>query len=215
MRYKDILFDLDGTVTDSCEGVINSVIYSLNKFGIEVVDRKPLYQFIGPPLRDSYNKYFGFEGKELEDVVSCYREYYEDKGIFENRFYSGIIELLDELNKKGFGVHLATSKPEVFARRIMKHFDTEKYFKSITGSNLDGSNEGKDEIIAIAIDKNNLTDLDNVVMIGDRKYDVFGAKKVGLDSIGILYGYGSRKEFEDAGATYIIEDVEKLKAFLI
>ena len=213
MKYENVLFDLDGTVTDSSDGVINSVVYSLNKFGIHDIDRNELYAFIGPPLRDSYSRYYGITGDTAERVVASYREYYERDGILENTVYDGVEKILIYLNEKKANVFLATSKPEVYARKIMKRYGIDKYFKDIVGSNLDGTRENKEEVISHLIEKNELKDLSNIVMIGDRKYDILGAKSVGIDSIGILYGYGVVKEFEEAGATHIIEDTKELLEF--
>ncbi len=208
-----MLFDLDGTLTDPGIGITNSVMYALKKYGIEVADRAELYKFIGPPLNESFEKYFGFSHEEAMKAVEYYREYYKVKGIYENSLYDGIENLLKKLFENGKRIILATSKPEVFAKEILHHFGIEKYFSYIAGSNLDGSRVAKADVIAYALTEAGVADKTGAVMIGDREHDIIGAKKNGLDSIGVLFGYGSRDELEAAGANFIAEtvsDIEKL-----
>ncbi len=211
---NNILFDLDGTLTDSGIGITNSVAYALNKFGMSIPDRKILYKFIGPPLRNSFSEYYGFDREKSELAVKYYREYFTDIGIFENEIYPGIRELLEELYEEGKNIILATSKPEEFAIRILKHFDICKYFKSVCGSSMDAALTSKTDIIAYAIRENNINP-NKCIMIGDREYDIIGAKNNYIKSVGVLYGYGSLDEFSKAGADYIIDTVENLKNFLI
>ena len=206
--YKNILFDLDGTLTDPGIGITNSVLYALKKFGIEVEDRTVLYKFIGPPLKDSFEKYYGFSEAESDLAVKYYREYFRVKGIYENEPYNGIKELLTELKNRNKSIILATSKPEEFAIEILKHFDLYEYFDFIAGATMDERRNKKDEIILYALDSCNITDLSSTIMVGDREYDILGAKRAGLDSIGVLYGYGDYEELQSAGATYIAESVE-------
>ncbi|MDD2362671.1 MAG: HAD family hydrolase [Oscillospiraceae bacterium] len=208
--FNYILFDLDGTLTDPALGITNSIIHSLKKFNIEVEDRKELYGFIGPPLTDSYMKYFGFSMDEATKAIDYYREYYKDKGIYENIVYNGVDNLLKVLKEKGKTLILATSKPEVFAKRILLHFDLGKYFDFVAGSNLDGTRVKKDEVISYALKSCDISDLSDCVMIGDREHDVIGAKKTGIHSIGVLYGYGAKEDLENAGAEYIAQTVEDL-----
>ena len=204
-HYDVVLFDLDGTITDPGEGITNSVAYALDKFGIEVTDRKELYKFIGPPLYESFEKFYGFSHEDALKAVDIYREYYRPKGIFECYVYDGIVELLKRLKDEGKTVIVATSKPEGFARQIMEHFDLTQYFTYIAGATMDGSRILKADIIDYALKTCGVTDLTGVVMVGDREHDVFGAQKIGVDSIGVLFGYGDRAEHEAAGATYIAE----------
>ncbi|MDD2417725.1 MAG: HAD family hydrolase [Oscillospiraceae bacterium] len=213
-NFKYVLLDLDGTLTDPALGITNSVIYSLRKFNIEVEDRKELYSFIGPPLTDSYMKYFGFSEEEALKAIDYYREYYKDKGIYENAVYNGVIDLLKVLKDKGKMLILATSKPEVFAKRILVHFEMEKYFDFVAGSNLDGTRVKKDEVISYALKSCNISDLSDAVMIGDREHDIIGAKKTGLHSIGVLYGYGTKEELENAGADLIAQRVEDIEGLI-
>ncbi len=207
MSYEYILFDLDGTLTDPAIGITNSVMYALKKFGIEVRERSELYKFIGPPLWDSFEKYYGFSEEEAKTAVEYYREYYKDKGIFENLVYDGIENLLIKLKDKGKTIIVATSKPEVFAKQILEHFDISKYFTFIAGGNLDGTRVKKNDVIQYALENCNIKDLSKVIMIGDREHDIIGAKKVEIDSIGVLFGYGDRDELEKAGADFIVDSV--------
>ncbi len=202
-EYKYVLFDLDGTLTDPGEGITNSVEYALKKFGIDVKDKKEIFSFIGPPLIDSFMNYCGFSEEKAKLAVKYYREYYCEKGIFENFIISGIPELLSALQKNGKTIVMATSKPEVFAEKIAKKFGIAKYFKCIVGSNLDESRAKKSEVIAYALEKSGAVDKNKAVMIGDREYDIMGARENGIDSIGVLFGYGSEKELKTAGASYI------------
>jgi phosphoglycolate phosphatase len=188
-------------------------MYALKKYGIEVNDRSELFKFIGPPLTDSFKKYYGFSEDDAKKAVEYYREYYRDIGIFENVIYEGLEELLRVLNEKSKILIVATSKPEVFANQILEYFDIAKYFTFIAGSNLDGTRVKKDEVIKYALDSCNINDVSKVIMIGDREYDIIGAKKVGISSIGVLYGYGNKTEFENAGADYILDTITDLKKF--
>ena len=203
--YSTIFFDLDGTLTDPGVGITNSVAYALKKWDIEVSERSLLYPFIGPPLSDSFQQYFGFSKEDSMKAIEYYREYFRDRGIFENEVYDGVHELLTALRTEGKKIVLATSKPEGFARTILKHFDLMKYFDFVAGTSMDESRNKKGQVIAYALESLGITDRSTVVMVGDREHDVIGAKENGLDSIGVLFGYGSREELENAGATYIAE----------
>ncbi len=207
--YKTILFDLDGTLTDPAEGITNSVAYALEKYGIKVEDKKTLNCFIGPPLNDSFMKYYGFTPEKAMEAIWVYREYFRDKGIFENEVYEGVPQLLEKIKQSGRKIVLATSKPEEFALRILEHFDLIKYFDVVAGASMDEKRNKKGDVISYAMEKGGFS-AENAVMIGDREHDVLGAKENGLPSIGVLYGYGSREELEQAGADYIAETVEDI-----
>ncbi len=211
MRYQYILFDLDGTLTDPALGITNSIIYALKKYGIEVGERSELFKFIGPPLAESFEKYYGFSEEKAKQAVEYFREYYRDQGIFENVVYDGVEELLKTLKEKNKQLLVATTKPEVFAKQILEHFAIAQYFSFIAGSNLDGTRVKKDEVIAYALESCKITDLAKTIMIGDREHDVLGAKKIGIASIGVLFGYGDRVEQEKAGADYIVERVDEIE----
>ena len=208
---KSILFDLDGTITDSQNGIINSVIYALKKYGREVGDRGELKKFIGPPLAWMFSQYCGFSEEEGQKAVEVYREYYTVKGIFENEVYDGVEDMLKKLHESGAKLYLATSKPQIYAKKILEHFGLVKYFDDIVGSELDGRRVEKDEIIACVLKKHGIKD---AVMVGDRKFDIEGAKNNNLTAVGVLYGYGTREELEQAGADFIAEDVRALSEYL-
>lgn len=208
--YEIILFDLDGTLTDTGRGVTNSVMYALNKFNIQVENRSELYKFIGPPLHKSFEEFYGFSPQQAQLAVSYYREYYADKGIYENEVYSGMCELLHKLKSKGKTLVVATSKPEMFAKIVIESNNMTQFFDYIAGANMDGTRTNKADIIKYALKSVNCNDISTTVIIGDRKHDVIGAKTIGIDSIGVLFGYGSRTELENAGATYILENVKDI-----
>ena len=203
--YQYVLFDLDGTLTDPGLGITNSVMYALRKFGINVSDRSQLYPFIGPPLRDSFRVYYGFSDEQCERAVRYYREYFKKSGMFENEVYDGICELLTRLKASGRTLVVATSKPEVFALEILRHFDLYKYFDFVAGATLNDVRNQKADIIKYALETLNITEKKSAIMIGDRKHDIIGSKETGLDSIGVLYGYGTYDELKNAGATYIAD----------
>jgi phosphoglycolate phosphatase len=214
MSYDYLLFDLDGTLTDPGEGITNSVAYALKKWDITVGDRKELYCFIGPPLSESFSKFYGFSTIDSIKCVEYYREYYRDKGIYENMLYDGIPELLATLKARGKKIILATSKPELFAKQILDHFKLTEYFDHICGASMDESRNKKAAVIEYALETAQIEDRSRTVMIGDREHDINGARLNGLDSIGVLFGYGDRPELEAAGATYIAESVEDIKKFI-
>lgn len=211
--YKTVLFDLDGTLTDPGLGITNSVAYALKKYGIEVEEREKLYFFIGPPLNDSFKKYYGFSDEKAMEAIMYYREYFSDKGIFENEVYDGIKELLRRVKESGRIIVLATSKPEEFALRILEHFELTEFFDVVAGASMDEKRNKKGDVIKYALEKGCLTPED-AVMIGDREHDIFGAQENGIDTIGVLYGYGSRDELEKAGAMHIAETVDDVYALL-
>ena len=212
---KYILFDLDGTLTDPGEGITNSVEYALKKYGIDVEDKTRLYKFIGPPLIDSFMNFYGFSKEKAIQAVEFYREYFRVTGIFENLVYEGIPELLEELNKAGKMVVLATSKPEDFAKQILEHFQLSEYFCFVAGATMSETRTHKHEVISYALKELGISDISSAVMVGDREMDIIGAHKSGLKAIGVLYGYGSGEELEKAGADYIVKDVAELKRILL
>lgn len=212
---KCILFDLDGTLTDSAEGIIHSVVYALGYYGIYEKDMRKLKRFIGPPLQESFMEYYGFDAQKAGEAVWKYREYFADKGMFENNVYPGIPELLEELKAKGRRLFVATSKPTVYTNQILEHFGLMGYFEDVQGSNLDGSRTRKEEVIRCVLDGNRISDTGSAVMVGDRKHDVLGGRACGLDTIGVLYGFGDRRELETAGAGQIAPDVQGLGRLLL
>lgn len=213
-NYDIFFFDLDGTLTDSSLGITNSVIYALKKFGIEATDRRRLYSFIGPPLIDSFEKFCGFTKEQCKEAVGYYREYYRDRGIFENRVYDGMEDVLKELKRRGKTLVVATSKPEPFARQIIEHFHLMQYFDYVAGMEMDGGRGTKEEVIRYALYTCKITDKSRVLMVGDREHDVIGAHASGIECLGILYGFGGRDELLKAGADYIAETVEGILVYV-
>lgn len=212
--YEYILFDLDGTLTDPGEGITNSVAYALKKFNISVEDKTELYRFIGPPLIYSFMNFYGLNYENGLKAVEYYREYFSVTGIFENKLFDGIHKLLAEIKKSGKKIALATSKPEQYAVRILDHFDLTQYFDFIGAATMDETRSIKADVITYTLDNLGITDKSKVVMIGDRHHDIDGANQNDLDSIGVLFGYGSRDELENAGATYIAETINDIIKFL-
>ncbi len=214
MDCKHILFDLDGTLIDNSTGITNSVTYALNKVGILENDRRKLLKFVGPPLPDSFQKYYGFSREDSIKLVVYFQEYYREKGIHECELYDGMRTLLPLLKMEGKTLLVATSKPEVFAREILRSFEVDGCFAYIAGSNMDVSRAEKDLVIAYALESAGISDLSKAVMVGDREHDIIAAKKVGIRCIGVLYGFGSKEELEEAGADHIASSVEELGAIL-
>jgi phosphoglycolate phosphatase len=209
-KYDFVLFDLDGTLTDPGTGIINSVQYALRKMGIIEDDRERLRGFIGPPLAESFTDMYRMEPDEAWRAVEFYREYFKTKGMFENLVYPGIPELLESLKSHGQRLWVATSKPTVFSKQIIAYFQLDSFFEEIVGSELNGSRVAKTEVIAELLKMNPEIDPAHAVMVGDRKYDLIGARHNGLDSVGVLYGYGSLDELQSAGSTAIVTSVPHL-----
>lgn len=211
--YDIVLFDLDGTLTDPGLGITNSVIYALKRYGIEAESRESLYAFIGPPLADSFMKYYGFSAEKAAEAIGVYREYFSVRGLYENEVYLGVPQLLEKLKAMGKKIVLATSKPEEFSVKILEHFGLMGYFDVVAGASMDEKRNKKGDVIRYAMEKGGFT-AEDAVMVGDREHDVLGAKENGIASIGVLYGYGSEKELKDAGADYIAASVEDILKFL-
>lgn len=212
--YNTVLFDLDGTLTDPGLGITNSAAHALRYWDIHVKDRASLYKFIGPPLQDSFQRFYGFSEEDSKLAIERFREYFREKGIYENEVYDGVDRLLSTLKTNGKTIILATSKPEEFAKTILNYFHLEQYFDFVAGASMDETRCKKADVITHAIESYGITDLTDTVMIGDREHDILGAKQHGIDSIGVLYGYGNRVELEQAGATYIAETVFDILQFI-
>lgn len=217
-----VLFDLDGTLTDPGIGITNSFMYALDKFGIRVEDRSDLYKFIGPPLFNSFTDYYGFDEEKANQAVAYYREVYNVTGKFENEVYVGIPEMLEKLKKAGNHLLVATSKPEHLAKDILEHFSLSDYFDVIAGSDLEGVRNTKGKVITYALEEYaalqgvTIEEIkENAIMVGDRLHDVVGAKENELPTIGVLFGYGSREELEQAGAEYIAEKPEDINEIVV
>ncbi|HHW69851.1 MAG TPA: HAD family hydrolase [Clostridiales bacterium] len=213
-EYDIILFDLDGTITDSKPGIVNSILYALESFNIYEEDLDKLNAFIGPPLTDSFKKLYEFDDDKAILAVEKYREYYREKGIYQNTLYDGIDRVIESLYNDSKILVLATSKPTVFAEKVLEYHNISQYFKSINGSNLDGTRAYKDEVIEYTLSNMGEMDRTRVIMIGDRKYDVIGAKQHNIDSIGVLYGYGSMHEIKSASPTYVVQTPRDLLSII-
>ncbi|OTY14213.1 phosphoglycolate phosphatase [Bacillus mycoides] len=213
--YTTFLFDLDGTVTDPKKGIVNSVLYALEKVGIEELHVSELDSFIGPPIQQSFVERYNMNEGEVERAVFYFREYLKQRGLLENSVYEGIPNLLKQLKDTGNRLFIATSKPTIFARQVIEHFQLTNYFEDIIGSNLNGTRIKKEEIIAHILQQNEGLNKEEVVMIGDRKHDIIGANHNGIASIGVLYGYGSENELIEVSATHIAKDMEELHHFCI
>lgn len=203
-----VLIDLDGTITNPKEGITKSIQYALQAMGIYIDDLDSLTKHIGPPIRDGIKEFYGFNDEEAEAAVAKYREYYGEKGIYQNELYNGMESLLTRLKQAGKYLIVATSKPEELAVKVLESFHLEHYFDDICGASFDSSRDNKEAVIRYALERNSITDLDRVVMVGDRKYDIIGAKAVGIASIGVLYGFGSKEELLEAGADHIATTVD-------
>ena len=213
-KYTHFLFDLDGTITDPKVGITKSVAYALRQFGIEIEDLDSLCTFIGPPLKESFQHFFNFSEEQSKEAVLKYREYYTPYGIYENYLYEGMEHLFKSIVNHGGRIIMATSKPEIFALQIAKHFHIDQYFDYIAGSDINLSRDKKGEVIAYALQKMDISP-ESTIMIGDRMHDIIGAKENKLSSVGALYGYGDRTEMEEAQADYIVNSVDELEKLLL
>lgn len=208
-----LLFDLDGTLTDPFIGITRSVQHALKYYGIIENDLGRLAPFIGPPLIDSFRETYHFSEEQAEEAVSYYREYFAERGWRENKVYPGIPELLKHLQEAGHKLYVATSKPTPFAEKILDYFHLSRYFERIEGASLDRTRMRKTEVMRYLLAQTGISEKRKTVMIGDRKFDVAGAHEIGVECIGVLYGYGSREELVSAGADYIVPTVDALSAF--
>ena len=208
---KVILFDLDGTLTDPKVGITRSVQHALRYYGIEEPDLDKLCPFIGPPLTDSFQELYGFSLPQAKEAIEKYREYFSVTGIFENEVYPGIPEMLGMLKEKGFTLAVATSKPEEYSIRILEHFGLDPYFALVGGADMTETRVKKGEIIGYTLERLGVNSKETpVMMVGDRKHDVIGAKENGIPCVGVLFGYGSREELLEAGADALVESVKEL-----
>jgi len=214
MAYKNILFDLDGTLTDSCSGIVNALKYSLDKMGIQEDDTEKLKSFIGSPLVKLYPEHYGFSDEDANRAVVYFREYYAEKGIYENTLYEGIDALLKGIKSSGRLCILATSKLRRVATEVLAYLKIDRYFDEVAGSNPDGTLSEKDELIQHVIERGKYNRAETV-MIGDRKFDISGARKNGIDSIAVMYGYGTKEELEKAGPTYFSNSVSGIMKIVL
>ena len=215
MSYTAVLFDLDGTLVQSDEGILNCVEYALAECGYAVPPRESLRSFIGPPLPAEFARVTGCGPEEADRLTVKYRERYKPIGIFECRLYDGVFELLTALHAAGVKTAVATSKPTVFAARVLAHFGLESVVDALVGSELDGRHSGKEELIALACEKLGVSDRATVAMVGDRRFDMEGAKAAGVVACGVTYGYGTEQELREAGAEILAASADELRGILL
>ncbi len=208
--YRNIMFDLDGTVTDSGRAIVSAVEYALSRFGYENQPKEKLESFIGPSLFDSFTREYAMNEEDCKKAVALYREVYEKKGLmFEVDIYEGIPELLTELKNRGFRLFLVTSKPLHFTGQIMERIGLAKYFEALIGPELTDPDSDKKRLIERAVSEYGLLK-EECLMIGDTKYDILGACDAGVDSVGVLYGYGSEEGLKKSGATYLVDSAARI-----
>ncbi len=216
--FPYVLFDLDGTLTDPKPGITQCVQYALHCMGIEEPDLDKLEPFIGPPLTDSFREFYGMDQEQAAEAVAKYRERFSEKGLYENEIYSGMKQMLEKLKTAGCHLAVASSKPEHFVKKILVYFDIDGYFEVIVGSELDGTRCQKEEVVAEALRRffpDGNIPCDDIVMVGDRKFDIIGGREMGLHQIGVTYGYAPEGELEAAEAEYIVHDLDELERVLI
>lgn len=216
MAWNTILFDLDGTLTDPAEGITKAVEAALNHYSIAVEDRSTLHKFIGPPLDESFPEFYGFDAARTAEATEVFRAYFDRQGWRENIPYPGVEDMLRDLRAAGKRLLVATSKPEVFALRIMEHFGLAQYFDHICGAPMDNQEGAKKAaVIRDALRRAGVEDLSTAVMVGDRRHDIDGARQAGLEAVGVLWGYGDLQELEASHPVHIVESFDGLKKVLI
>lgn len=213
-KIENILFDLDGTLTDPKEGIVNSILYALDKMGIHENSPHELDSFIGPPLLESFQMRYDLDTEKADEIVIAYREYFSTKGLFENILYDGIAEVLESLHTQKYKLFVATSKPTVYSEQILEHFDLKKYFTEIIGSNVDNTRTDKTEIIAHVISTHGLQ-ANKSIMIGDTKFDMIGAKNNSLKTVGVTYGYGSQEDLKYHNPDYIVNTCAEIRSIFV
>ena len=219
--FQYCLFDLDGTLTDPREGITKSVQYALHHFGIEEPDLKKLEPFIGPPLKDSFMEFYGFSEEQAKKAIAVYRERFAPVGVLENQIFEGIPEMLQHLHQNGQKLAVASSKPIGFVLQILQHFGIDRYFDVVVGSELDGTRGTKEEVVEEALSQLGILELSdeekkkNCAMVGDRKFDIQGAKAYGLTGIGVSFGFAGEGELKEEGADIIVDTVKALEEVLL
>jgi phosphoglycolate phosphatase len=213
--YKHIIFDLDGTLSDPREGVYNAYHYAAVKLKLRLPDLNVLSTLIGPPLQKGFSDVFGLQGREIDEAVAAFREYYGERGLFENVLYDGIRELLEELAQTGTPVYVATSKYESYANRVLENFGILHFFTDVAGADYSGHHATKTGLISKLLLRNGIHDPMEVVMVGDTFYDIEAAAELELESVGVTYGFSSYEEIERLNPDYIAETVSELRGLLI
>lgn len=215
MQFTQIIFDLDGTLSDPVEGIRNSLEYAMKKLGIPSETDDLIRQYIGPPLHEIFQSGLGLDPEQTEEGVCYFREYYGSKGLYENILYPGIDRLLAKIKQQGAEIHLATSKLEKYALQVLEFHKIRKYFSVIAGATYKGSGAGKSNLIRQVLEKRAQFPPDTFLMVGDTPYDILGAKSAGIKSMGVLYGFGTEQELNRARPNYLIGSVIDLERFLL
>jgi phosphoglycolate phosphatase len=211
-----VLFDLDGTLTDAAPGIVNGMRIVFDRFDIEQPDNATMRTYLGPPLAVTWREHYNFTDEQVTQALAIYREYYHDVGMFENEVFDGIPELLQQLNDDGITLATATSKPDFSATRIIEHFGLRDHFTFIGAANLEGTRDSKALVIEHTLDQLKASARTHrILMVGDRHHDVHGAKEHGIDTIGVLWGYGDAEELTEAGAVALVQDPQALHAELL
>ncbi len=210
-NIENILFDLDGTLTNPKEGIVNSILYALNKMGIQENSPHELDSFIGPPLRESFQMRYNLSNEKSDEIVKAYREYFSTKGLYENLLYDGITELIETLHTQKYKLFVATSKPTIYSEQILEHFKLKKYFTEVIGSNVDNTRTDKTEIIAHVVSTHGLQS-DKSIMVGDTKFDMIGAKNNSIKTIAVTYGYGSLEELSFHQPDFMVNTCGEIKS---
>ncbi len=214
-RYDTLLFDLDGTLTDSARGIHNSFRYALKAMGCPEPTFEQLRPCVGPPLRDSFRDRFGIPSEKLQEALDQYQVYYADRGIFENEVYPGIRELLDELSGNGITLAVASSKKEIHVKRVLEHFDLMRFFAFAGGSDDAVGRSRKEDVVRYVLESLGVRDLSQAALVGDRMHDAIGAAECGIDALGALWGYGTGEELTDAGVVMVSDSPSELGRWLL
>lgn len=213
-KYHNILFDMDGTLIDSQNGIIESIIYTLNILGINEENMDKLRSFVGPPLKAAFVDTYNMSESDADSAVKIFRKYYQENGIYNVELYAGIEEMLDTLKESGYHLFIATSKPTVFTKKIVSYLHIDQYFKGIAGSNLDNTRSRKNEVIQYLLDTYGMENKDEILMIGDKSQDIIGAHYCGISAVAVSYGYGTERELLQSEPLYIANSPEELTLYI-
>jgi phosphoglycolate phosphatase len=214
-HYDHIIFDLDGTLTDSRKGIFNAARFMIKELSLKLTSDDDLSLLIGPPLQAAIQNLFSVDGEKLNTAVKIFRDYYARKGIYENELYPGIDHLLKDLVESGIHLYLATSKYELFAKQVLHHFAISGFFTDIAGADYQGSRSDKDMLVLTLFQRNGLKDAERIVLVGDSRYDIEAAAFVGIESVGVTYGFSSYTDMQEFNPDYLVQSVDELRRLLI
>lgn len=213
--YKHVIFDLDGTLSDSREGIFKAYYYTAKKLSLPIPADEKLESLIGPPLQKGFSDVFGLSGDLLDQAVKTFREYYGEKGLFENRLYDGIPELLEDLSRSGAKIYVATAKYEIYANRVLRYFNIMPFFMDVAGADYSGSHANKITLVTGLLQRNGINHPADVIIIGDTRYDIDAASELEIESIGVCYGFSTYEEMQDLNPDYIARNVRELSGLLM